>query len=76
MYPPGQQHSGGGGVMARPPQQFMLNHPYGEVIDKLVSMGYRGDHVMSVIQRMDETGQPVDFNSVLDRLNGHSSGRI
>ncbi|KAJ0668190.1 hypothetical protein HanPI659440_Chr17g0686271 [Helianthus annuus] len=58
---------GGGGMMSRPPQQFMR---YGEVIDKLVSMGYRSDHVMSVIQRMDETGQTVDFNGVLDRLNG------
>jgi len=24
--------------------------------------------VVSVIQRMEETGQPVNFNSVLDRL--------
>lgn len=69
-----QQTTGGGGMMSRPTQQFMRNHPYNELIDKLVSMGYRGDHVMSVIQRLDETGQTVDFNAVLDRLNGHSSG--
>ena len=37
-------------------------------------MGFRGDHVASVIQRMEESGQPVDFNAVLDRLNVHSSG--
>jgi len=37
-------------------------------------MGFRGDHVASVIQRMEESGQPVDFNDVLDRLNVHSSG--
>ncbi|CAI9299576.1 unnamed protein product [Lactuca saligna] len=58
----------------RPTQRFTPNHPYNEVVEKLVSMGYRGDHVMSVIQRLDETGQTVDFNVVLDRLNGHSSG--
>ncbi|KAI3795320.1 hypothetical protein L1987_37971 [Smallanthus sonchifolius] len=81
FYPPNQQQSGsggggsGGGMMARPPQQFMHNHPYNELIDKLVSMGYRGDHVMSVIQRLDESGQTVDFNAVLDKLNGHPGQR-
>ena len=54
--------------------QFMRNHPYNELIEKLVSMGFRGDVVASVIQRMEESGQPVDFNAVLDRLNLHSSG--
>ncbi|PSS16337.1 RNA-binding protein [Actinidia chinensis var. chinensis] len=59
--------------LIRPPQ-FSRNHPYKELIDQLVSMGYRGDHVASVIQRQEGSGQPVDFNSVLDSLNGHSSG--
>ncbi|XVF01993.1 hypothetical protein REPUB_Repub04eG0137900 [Reevesia pubescens] len=54
--------------------QFVRNHPYGDLIEKLVSMGFRGDHVASVIQRMEESGQPVDFNAVLDRLNVQSSG--
>ncbi|XWS63410.1 hypothetical protein CRYUN_Cryun06bG0094800 [Craigia yunnanensis] len=54
--------------------QFVRNHPYSDLIEKLVSMGFRGDHVASVIQRMEESGQPVDFNAVLDRLNVHSSG--
>ncbi|KAF5458453.1 hypothetical protein F2P56_022480 [Juglans regia] len=54
--------------------QFFRNHPYSDLIEKLVSMGCRGDHVASVIQRMEESGQPVDFNTVLDRLNMHSSG--
>ncbi|XP_073026120.1 uncharacterized protein [Primulina eburnea] len=54
--------------------QSTRNHPYNELIEKLVSMGYRGDHVVGVIQRLEESGQPVDFNAVLDRLNGHSSG--
>ncbi|XP_071697837.1 uncharacterized protein [Rutidosis leptorrhynchoides] len=77
-YPPNPQQTGaagtagGGGMMSRPVPQFMRNHPYSELIDKLVSMGYRSDHVMSVIQRLDETGQAVDFNAVLDRLNGHA----
>ncbi|CAN0896837.1 hypothetical protein LINGRAHAP2_LOCUS18735 [Linum grandiflorum] len=54
--------------------QFVRSHPYNELVEKLVNMGFRGDHVMSVIQRMEESGQPVDFNAVLDRLNVHSSG--
>ncbi|XP_019172300.1 PREDICTED: ataxin-2 homolog isoform X2 [Ipomoea nil] len=60
-------------VMTRPPQ-MVRNHPYNELIEKLVSMGYRGDHVIAVIQRLEESGQTVDFNAILDRLNGHSSG--
>ncbi|KAG8642480.1 ataxin-2 homolog isoform X2 [Manihot esculenta] len=53
---------------------FVRNHPYSELMEKLLSMGFRGDLVASVIQRMEESGQPVDFNTVLDRLNVHSSG--
>ncbi|KAL7605892.1 hypothetical protein Lser_V15G16875 [Lactuca serriola] len=75
VYPPSQQQqSSGGSMMARPPQQFMRSHPYNELIDKLGSMGYRGEHVMGVIQRLEESGQTVDFNTVLDRLNAHPSG--
>ncbi|XP_022725459.1 protein transport protein sec31-like [Durio zibethinus] len=54
--------------------QFVRNHPYSDLIEKLVSMGFRGDHVASVIQRMEESGQTVDCHAVLDRLNVHSSG--
>lgn len=56
------------------PSPVMRSHPYGELIEKVVSMGYGRDFVTSVIRGMDESGQPVDFNSVLDRLNSHSSG--
>lgn len=73
MPPQSLQPNTGSNLVVRPPQ-FVRNHPYGELIDKLVSMGYRGDHVLSVIQRLEESGQPVDFNTVLDRLNGHSTG--
>ncbi|KAF7805932.1 formin-like protein 7 isoform X1 [Senna tora] len=52
---------------------LMVRNPDNDLIEKLVSMGFRGDHVASVIQRMEESGQPIDFNSVLDRLNVHSS---
>jgi Fe2+ transport system protein FeoA len=52
----------------------VLRSKYGELIEKLVSMGFRGDHVMAVIQRMEESGQPIDFNTLLDRLSGQSSG--
>ncbi|KAL3502722.1 hypothetical protein ACH5RR_037171, partial [Cinchona calisaya] len=59
--------------LVRPPL-FIRNHPYSELIEKLVSMGYRGDYVVCVIQKLEESGEPVDFNAVPDRLNGHSSG--
>ncbi|OMO96770.1 hypothetical protein CCACVL1_04778 [Corchorus capsularis] len=81
-YPPANvslqtpQPGSGTNVMIRNPghSQFVRNHPYSDLMEKLVSMGFRGDHVASVIQRMEECGQPVDFNAVLDRLNVHSSG--
>ncbi|CAN0915039.1 hypothetical protein LINGRAHAP2_LOCUS28900 [Linum grandiflorum] len=66
--------AGAPNMMPRNPPQFVRGHPYSELIEKLVSMGFRGDHVMGVIQRMEETGQPVDFNAVIDRLNVHPSG--
>ncbi|KAG5233361.1 hydroxyproline-rich glycoprotein [Salix suchowensis] len=53
---------------------FVRNNPYTDLIEKLVNMGFRGDHVVNVIQRMEEGGEPVDFNAVLDRLSAHSSG--
>ncbi|XP_022738505.1 integrator complex subunit 3 homolog isoform X2 [Durio zibethinus] len=54
--------------------QLIRNPPYNDLIENLVSMGFRSDHVASVIQRMEESGLPVDHNAVLDRLNVHSSG--
>ncbi|GER26326.1 hydroxyproline-rich glycoprotein [Striga asiatica] len=51
-----------------------VGHQYNELIEKLVGMGYRADHVVSIIQRLDETGQTIDFNSVLDVLNSHMKG--
>ncbi|CAH8275068.1 unnamed protein product [Arabidopsis lyrata] len=66
-----QPHQSGGGNTGAPP---VLRSKYGELIEKLVSMGFRGDHVMAVIQRMEESGQPIDFNALLDRLSGQSSG--
>ncbi|KAL8506557.1 hypothetical protein ACS0TY_017448 [Phlomoides rotata] len=65
-----------------PPTSFALQnvqrppspHPYNELIEKLASMGYRGENVVGVIRRLEESGQPIDFNSVLDRLNAHAAG--
>ncbi|XP_008810226.2 trithorax group protein osa-like isoform X2 [Phoenix dactylifera] len=57
-----------------PGPQLMRSHPYGEMIEKAVSMGYARDHVASVIQRVGESGQPMDFNSLLDMLNGRVTG--
>ncbi|KAK9152751.1 hypothetical protein Sjap_000231 [Stephania japonica] len=56
------------------PSPMMRSHQYADLIEKAVSMGYPRDFVASVVHRMEETGQTMDFNSVLDRLNGHSSG--
>ncbi|KAF8044526.1 hypothetical protein N665_8521s0001 [Sinapis alba] len=66
-----QQHQAGGGNTGTPPP--VSRSKYGELIEKLVSMGFRGDHVMGVIQRMDESGQTIDFNALLDRLSVQSS---
>ncbi|CAH8388617.1 unnamed protein product [Eruca vesicaria subsp. sativa] len=71
-YPPQQHQQGGGNNTGTPPP--VLRSKYGELIEKLVSMGFRGEHVMSVIQRMEESGQPIDFNALLDRLSAQSSG--
>ncbi|CAF2150491.1 hypothetical protein HID58_001780 [Brassica napus] len=67
-----QQHQAGGGNTGTPPP--VSRSKYGELIEKLVSMGFRGDHVMAVIQRMEESGQAIDFNALLDRLSAQSSG--
>ncbi|KAL0739102.1 hypothetical protein Bca4012_015312 [Brassica carinata] len=67
-----QQHPGGGGNTGIPPP--VSRSKYGELIEKLVSMGFRGNHVMGVIQRMEESGQPIDFNVLFDRLSVQSSG--
>uniref|UniRef100_A0A2P2K524 Trithorax group protein osa isoform X1 n=1 Tax=Rhizophora mucronata TaxID=61149 RepID=A0A2P2K524_RHIMU len=71
-----QSATAGANMLARNPghSQFNRNHPYSDLIEKLVGMGFRVDHVFGVIQRMEDSGHPVDFNAVLDRLNVHSSG--
>lgn len=51
------------------PHGSARNPSHNHLIEKLVGMGFRGDHVASVIQRMEDSGQPVDFNAVLDRLS-------
>ncbi|XP_022147954.1 transcription factor SPT20 homolog isoform X2 [Momordica charantia] len=73
-YPPANsslqipQHPTGSEVIAR---NFMRNqnHPYSDIVEKLMGMGFRGDHVASVIHRMEVSGQPIDFNAVLDGLS-------
>lgn len=62
-------------VQSSSQSQFYRINPNNELIEKFVSMGFRGDHVVSTIQRMQETEQPIDFNSVLDRLNAHNPQR-
>ncbi|KAI4378320.1 hypothetical protein MLD38_015811 [Melastoma candidum] len=78
-YPPGSipiqsQPQSNPAVRAPSQSQYPRNHPYSDLIEKLMNMGFGGDHAAAVIQRMEESGQQVDFNSVLDRLNVQSSG--
>ncbi|KAL1562457.1 hypothetical protein AAHA92_05033 [Salvia divinorum] len=73
-YPPQQSHPPRvPSNSAMGPPQSISTHPYNELIEKLVSMGYRGELVLNIIQRLEEGGQTVDFSAVLDRFNGHSS---
>ncbi|KAG9447819.1 hypothetical protein H6P81_013947 [Aristolochia fimbriata] len=72
-YPQGSypQPTPGSNVGGRhPPAQLMRNHPYSELMEKAVNMGYARDQVASALHRMEESGQPLDFNTLLDRLNG------
>ncbi|KAL0559972.1 hypothetical protein IC582_000358 [Cucumis melo] len=83
-HPPQQAHFNQSGYpLANAPHQVPPQAPAGphvsarnpshsHLIEKLVGMGFRGDHVASIIQRMEDSGQPVDFNAVLDRLSSPS----
>ncbi|VAH79798.1 unnamed protein product [Triticum turgidum subsp. durum] len=61
--PPGSSH-----------HHMMRGHPYGDMIEKAITMGYPRDQVLNVIQRMTDSGQQIDFNALLDRLNESGSG--
>ncbi|WVZ68801.1 hypothetical protein U9M48_017693 [Paspalum notatum var. saurae] len=73
-YPPS------GHPAVQPPQMpsggshMMRGHPHGEMIEKAIAMGYPRDLVLNVTQRMAESGQPMDFNTLLDRLNEAGPG--
>ncbi|KAI0516243.1 hypothetical protein KFK09_008915 [Dendrobium nobile] len=56
------------------PQMLNNHHPYGEMIEKAINMGYPRDQVVGVVQGMGESGQPLDLNTLLDRLNAIASG--
>ncbi|XP_006644725.1 basic salivary proline-rich protein 1 isoform X2 [Oryza brachyantha] len=75
-YPPSGPSAGQAPQMppAPGPHQMMRGHPYGEMIEKAITMGYPREQVLNVIQRMTESGQPMDFNTLLDRLNEAGSG--
>ncbi|EPS62243.1 hypothetical protein M569_12549, partial [Genlisea aurea] len=76
LQPPPHYQQQGPSYLPPPPATSFAprGHPYNELIEKLIGMGYRGEHVVGVIQRLEESGQAVDFNSVLDRLNGGGGG--
>lgn len=69
-----QQMPPGGVGMNHPGSHMMRGHPYGEMMEKAITMGYPRDQVLNVTQRMAESGQPMDFNTLLDRLNEAGSG--
>ncbi|XP_062206906.1 pollen-specific leucine-rich repeat extensin-like protein 1 [Phragmites australis] len=64
----------GGGGMRHPGSHTMHSHPYGEMIERAITMGYPRDQVLNMTQRMAESGQQMDFNSLLDRLNEAGPG--
>lgn len=72
VYPP--PHASSLPVRHPSPSQMMRSNPYNELAEKAIAMGYGRDFVASVIHSMEESGQPMDFNTLLDRLNMHSSG--
>lgn len=49
-------------------------HAYDELVEQVAGMGFSGDQIRGVIQRLTENGQPVDMNTVLDRLNSSTAG--
>ncbi|WCJ36116.1 hypothetical protein M5689_017333 [Euphorbia peplus] len=46
--------------------------PVDDVIDKVVSMGFRRDVVRATVNKLTENGQHVDLNIVLDKLMNNS----
>ncbi|KAJ1285433.1 hypothetical protein BS78_03G279400 [Paspalum vaginatum] len=70
---PPQMPPGGAG-MSHPGSHMMRGHPHGEMIEKAITMGYPRDQVLNLTQRMAESGQPMDFNTLLDRLNEAGPG--
>lgn len=69
-----QQMPPGGVGMSHPGSHMMRGHPYGEMMEKAITMGYPRDQVLNVTQRMAESGQSMDFNTLLDKLNEAGSG--
>ncbi|XP_043702894.1 ataxin-2 homolog [Telopea speciosissima] len=70
------QPTAGGSLLVRhpSPSQMMRSHMNSELIEKAVSMNYGRENVAAVIRRLEESGQPVDFNSLIHMLNVQSSG--
>ncbi|XP_078429067.1 formin-like protein (DUF1421) [Wolffia australiana] len=64
----GGGYYGGGGYATAAPAMGR-GHPYAELIDKAINMGYPRDLVVGAVRHMEESSQPVDFNSLLDLLN-------
>ncbi|XP_074568651.1 uncharacterized protein LOC141825166 [Curcuma longa] len=69
------------GNQRRPPSadlhcdaQLMHNHPFGEILEKAVGMGYDRNLALSTVQWMVENGQDIDFNSLINRLNRQAAG--
>lgn len=54
--------------------QSTQKHLHSELLRNFCSIGYRGDQVSSVIQKLEDNGHCVDFNAVLAQLNVLYSG--
>eukprot|EP00252_Welwitschia_mirabilis_P024191 TRINITY_DN707_c0_g1_i1.p1 TRINITY_DN707_c0_g1~~TRINITY_DN707_c0_g1_i1.p1 ORF type:complete len:615 (-),score=155.75 TRINITY_DN707_c0_g1_i1:193-2037(-) len=84
--PPVSQTNSFPGAYARYPSQQSHSYPhssdgnmasgrgYEDVVEQVAGMGFPRDEVRAVIQHVIESGQPVDLNLVLDRLNSGAAG--
>uniref|UniRef100_A0A0C9RUW1 TSA: Wollemia nobilis Ref_Wollemi_Transcript_12083_2495 transcribed RNA sequence n=1 Tax=Wollemia nobilis TaxID=56998 RepID=A0A0C9RUW1_9CONI len=71
-FPSAQQqyaHPSGNAVPNTSGGHLPSSHAFDDLVEQVATMGFSRDQVRVTIQQLTESGQPVDMNSVLDRLN-------
>ncbi|PKI59103.1 pollen-specific leucine-rich repeat extensin-like protein 1 [Punica granatum] len=59
----------------RSPDRSTNKEPADDVVDRVVGMGFRRDVVRATVKRLEDGGQPVDLNVVLDILTNEGQNR-